>query len=131
MLIDKPPMFITKYIESIDLGIKSHSPGKRLSRSQKYWLAICIMGILMTNSVCWARFQKACIGKHSIAALSWMFRKSIIPWNMLLRASASVVLSHYGISEGMLAIDDTDKKRSKSTKRIAYVHKIKDKPSGG
>ena len=131
MLIDKPLMFIEKHIESIDLGIKSHSPEKRLSRCQKYWLAICIMGILMTNSVCWARFQKACIGKHSIAALSWMFRKSRIPWNMLLRASVSVVLSHYGIVEGMFAIDDTDKKRSKSTKKIAYVHKIKDKPSGG
>jgi len=50
---------------------------------------------------------------------------------MLLRASASVLLNHYKISEGMLGIYDTDKKRSKSTKKIAYVHKIKDKPSGG
>ncbi len=131
MLIDKPLMFIEKHIESIDLDIKTCSPEKRLTRSQKYWLSICIMGILATNSVCWARFQKACIGKYRVAALSWMFRKSMIPWNMLLRASAGVLLSHYGIREGMLGIDDTDKKRSKSTKRIAYVHKIKDKPSGG
>ena len=29
------------------------------------------------------------------------------------------------------AIDDTDKKRSKSTRKISYVHKIKHKPSGG
>ena len=48
-----------------------------------------------------------------------------------MRASVSMVLTHYGITEGMLVVDETDKKRSKSTKRIAYVHKMKDKPSGG
>ena len=32
---------------------------------------------------------------------------------------------------GCVDIDDTDKKRSKSTKKISYAHKIKDKGSGG
>ena len=34
-------------------------------------------------------------------------------------------------TEGCIGIDDTDKKRSKSTRKISYVHKIKHKPSGG
>jgi hypothetical protein len=42
-----------------------------------------------------------------------------------------VVLRRYGITKGSLEIDDTDNKRSKSTKAIAWVHKIKDKASGG
>jgi len=131
MLIEKPLMFIESYIESVDLAIKAHRPECGLTRTQKYWLSICIMAILVTNSVCWAKFQRACIGKYSVAALSWMFRKSMIPWDLLLQASINVIIQRYGITEGTLGIDDTDKKRSKSTKRIAHVHKIKDKPSGG
>ena len=85
----------------------------------------------MTNTVCWAKFERASIGKYSVAALSWMFRWSAIPWDILLTISTIVILRRYGITTGCLGIDDTDKKRSKHTKRIAYVHKIKDKGSGG
>jgi hypothetical protein len=60
-----------------------------------------------------------------------MFRKSKIPWDLLLQMSVSVILRRYGINEGNIGIDDTDKRRSKSTKKIFQVHKIKDKPSGG
>ena len=89
------------------------------------------MATLVTNSICWARFQRAGVGRYSVAALSWMFRKSRIPWELLLQMSICAILRKYGITEGHLGIDDTDKKRSKSTRRIAHVHKIKDKPSGG
>jgi hypothetical protein len=60
-----------------------------------------------------------------------MFRKSRIPWEILLQQSVRIILQRYGITEGHIGIDDTDKKRSKSTTKISYVHKIKDKPSGG
>jgi hypothetical protein len=42
-----------------------------------------------------------------------------------------VILAGFGITEGSLLLDDTDKRRSKSTRRIAHVHKIKDKATGG
>ncbi len=131
MLIDKPLIFIENYIESIDFAIQTYNSENKLTRLQKYWLGFCITAILVTNSVCWARFQRVSIGKYSVAALSWMFKKSKIPWDLLLQSSINVILNRYGINEGTLGIDDTDKKRSKSTKRIAHVHKIKDKPSGG
>jgi hypothetical protein len=60
-----------------------------------------------------------------------MFRKSKIPWEILFQVSVRIILQRYGITEGNIGIDDTDKKRSKSTTKISYVHKIKDKPSGG
>jgi hypothetical protein len=66
-----------------------------------------------------------------MAALCWVFCHAKIPWNLLLFASVRVVLARYGIREGSLLLDDTDKKRSKSTRRISRVHKIKDKSSGG
>ncbi len=45
--------------------------------------------------------------------------------------SAKVIMLRYGIKEGCLAIDDSHKKRSKTTTMISNVHKIKDKTSGG
>lgn len=131
MLIDKPLDFITEFIDALNEAIKEYKPASELSRIQKGWLAFCIMGILITNSVCWAQSERAGLGQYSKAALSWMFRHSKIPWQLLLRMSVIVILRRYGITKGILVIDDTDKKRSKSTKKIAHVHKLKDKLSGG
>jgi hypothetical protein len=131
MLIEKPLPFITNYISQINEAISVFHPEKRLSRIQQYWLSFCVMAIIVTNSVCWTRFQKVGLGRYGHAALSWMFRKSKIPWQLLLQMSVHVILKRHRITEGCLAIDDTDKKRSKSTKRLFHVHKIKHKPSGG
>jgi len=131
MLIGEPLPFIKNYIEKLNEDIKAHCPEKELSRIQRYWLSFCVTAIIVTNSVCWSRFQKAGIGQYGIGALSWMFRKSSIPWEMLLQMSVAAILRQYGITEGCIGIDDTDKKRSKSTRKISYVHKIKHKPSGG
>ncbi|RPI99593.1 MAG: transposase, partial [Deltaproteobacteria bacterium] len=102
-----------------------------MSCTQRWWISFCIMGIMVTNSVCWARFERSGLGQYTLAALSWVFRRSKIPWEELLCKSTRVVLKRYGIREGTLLIDDTDKKRSKFTTRISKVHKIKDKVSGG
>ena len=131
MLFNEPLPFIKNYVSQLNEDLKTLCPKKGLSWTQQYWLSFCIMAIMVTNSVCWARFRKVGIGQYSISALSWMFRKSNIPWDSLLALSVSIILKRYGITEGYIAIDDTDKKRSKCTKKIAHVHKIKDKPSGG
>lgn len=131
MFFAKPLPFVTIFIDELNNRIKEFNHKSALSCKQKAWLAFCIMGILMTNSVCWARFERAGLVKYSLSALSWMFRNSKIPWEFLLQMSVMVILRTYGITEGVIAIDDSDKKRSKSTKKIAWVHKIKDKSSGG
>src|SRR5262245_10257397 len=66
-----------------------------------------------------------------MAALSWMFRHSKIPWDHLLVASVRVILRHHGITSGSLVVDDTDNPRSKSAKALAYLYKLRDKASGG
>jgi hypothetical protein len=60
-----------------------------------------------------------------------MFRHGKIDWNKVLMASVMNVCKKYGITEGVLALDGTDNKRSKNTTKIAKVHTIKDKTSGG
>jgi hypothetical protein len=85
----------------------------------------------VTNSICWARFEHARLGTYSLAALSWMFRHSKMPWDALLVASVPVILRHYGLTCGSLVIDDTDTPRSKSAKTLAHLYKLRDKDSGG
>jgi len=42
-----------------------------------------------------------------------------------------LIVKRYGITEGVLVIDDTDHQRSKKTPKLFRTHKIKDKGTGG
>lgn len=123
--------FITAFVDNLDDAISQDESRKNLSATQKYWLAFCLMGILATKSVCWAKFERASFGRYGSAALSWVFHHAPIPWTILLRYSVRLILDHYGLTQGSLVIDDSDNKRSKNTKKIWHVHKLKDKASGG
>ena len=131
MFFSKAAPFVSSFVEALNMAIEKHKPGYGLSRIQKGWISFCIMAILVTNSVCWARFERAGLGRYSLAALSWVFRRSKIPWELLLVMSVRVIFDRYGIKEGTLIEDDTDKRRSKSTTKIGYLHKLKDKATGG
>jgi DDE superfamily endonuclease len=131
MLLNKPLPFIEDFINELNKGLKSYKPDGGLSKIQCGWIGFCLMGIILTNSVCWARFERVSLGKYRLGALSWMFRKSKLPWEMMLQASIAIVLKQYGISEGTLVTDDSDHERSKKTPRLFKSHKIKDKGSGG
>lgn len=131
MFIQKPLPFIQNYLNSLDNALREYNPGKALSRTQKYWLGFCLMGIFLTNSINWSAFSRISLGQYSTNALSWMFRHAKIAWDVLFHMSLRIILKGYGITKGILVIDDSDKKRSKSAKKIYGIHKIKDKSTGG
>jgi hypothetical protein len=131
MLFGKPAPFVSAFVAAVDDAIRAHQPHGGLSTSQQIWLAFCITAVLVTNSICWARFARASLGTYAMAALSWMFRHSKIPWDQHLVASVWVILRHYDLTSGSLVIDDTDNPRSKSAKALAYLYKLRDKASGG
>ena len=90
------------------------------------------MGIVVTGKLCWLAFERSdCFGLFREGSLRWIFKKSQIPWHIMLRASVLVILRRYGIKKGSLVIDDSDKRRSKNTEKIHGVQKVKDKTSGG
>ena len=131
MVIGKPAPFVSAFVDAVDTAIRRHQPHHAMSVTQRTWLAFCITAVLVTNSICWARFARASLGTYGLAALSWMFRHSKIPWDQLLVASVRVILRHHGITSGSLIVDDTDNPRSKSAKALAYLYKLRDKASGG
>jgi hypothetical protein len=132
MLIDpaQPLPFIKSDVEARDQGLKK-STGTGLSLGHNVGLGFCLMGILVTNSVCWSRFERASFGVYRWSVLSWMFRHTRLSWAKLLPVSAQLILASHGISEGILVGDDSDRGRTKGVKQIYKAHKLKDKPTGG
>ena len=131
MLIKKMLPFVENYTDLLNSALTQHSPGMALSRTQKLWLGFCITGIILTNSINWSAFSRISLGQYKTNSLSWMFRHSKIAWEHLFHFSLSIVFKIYGITKGVISIDDSDKKRSKCTTKIFGVHKIKDKSTGG
>ena len=131
MIIGKPAPFVSAFIDAVDEAIRAQSPSHGLSAMQRTWLAFCVTAVLVPNSICWARFERASLGPYTLAALSWMFRHSKIPWDELLVASVRVILRHYGLTSGSLVVDDTDNQRAKAAKTRAHLDKLRAKESGG
>jgi len=131
MLMSEPAHFIKTFVTDLDAALGKLKPNAKLTQLQRFWLGFCLTGMLLTNSVCWAKFERASLGDYKIAALSWMFREAKVAWNHLLLASVTVVLERHGITEGVLVLDESDRARSKRTKRIHKAHKQKHKASGG
>lgn len=131
MLFKEPLEFTKIFLSKINQSIAAETPSRKLSAHQAWWVAFCTTAIILTNSVCWTRFERMSLGTLTSSAISWMFRKAKIPWERLLKHSIQVLLQAYGITEGLLVIDDSDRHRSKNTTQISAVHKIKDKKTGG
>jgi hypothetical protein len=131
MVLAKPAPFVSAFVDAVDEAMRAQSPSHGMSAIQRAWLAFCVTAVLVTNSICWARFERASLGSYALAALSWMFRHSKMPWDALLVASVRVILHHYGLTSGSLVIDDTDNKRSKAAHTLAHLYKLRDQESGG
>ena len=131
MILGKPAPVVRAFVAAVDEAMRAHQPSRSMSAMQRTWLAFCVTAVLVTHSICWARFERASLGTYSLAALSWMFRQSKMPWDQLLVASVQVILRYHGITSGSLVIDDTDNPRSKSAEALAYLYKLRDKESGG
>ena len=124
MFFSKPLSLCTMFIENLSVSLQTIG-GNKLSRTQKLWFSICLTGILVTNSVCWKKFERSGFGKFTSNALSKMFRKNKISWDMILMASSLNIFKQYEITNGTLALDGTDNKRSKNTQKIAKSQVLK------
>ena len=131
MLMNEPAPFVQTFVANLDEALGELNPTAKLTKLQKLWLGFCLTAILLTNTVCWAKFERASLGKYKIPALSWMFREAAIAWDFLLLVSVLLILEKYKFTEGVLNVDESDRMRSKRTTRIHNVYKQKHKASGG
>lgn len=131
MFFNTPLPFIQAFVKDVNMALQSVDPVEKLSKTQQFWIGFCLLGIVMTNTISWKKFERFSLGRYTQQALSWMFLKSCIDWNLLLQASLMSVLSKYEITKGVLLIDELDKQRSKNSFRLHHLHKVKDKKTGG
>ena len=123
--------FITSYLCALTKELQRRCPTHSLSNTQQSWLGFCLTALLLTNSLCWAAFERMGLGTYSVGALSWMFRHSKIAWSELLQASVGLLLRLTNCLHGTLVLDDSDHQRAKKTSRIFGAHKVFDKKTGG
>jgi len=122
---------VTEFIDALSESLKTIKPSAHLSRQQKIGLALILVGILVTETLNWALFERRSLKQAKRGRLCWLFYHAKIAWDLLLQASIRNILADYGIEGGVLAIDDSAKRRSKHTCKIPDAHKVKDKASGG
>ena len=79
-----PLPFIVNYVCALAKELQRQSPTHHLSNTQQSWMGYCLTAMLLTKSLCWASFERMGLGTYRIGALSWMFRRSMIPWSELL-----------------------------------------------
>ena len=129
MICENGLPFINDYVDNLNKILKSNNC--ELTKTQSLWMKFILLGILVTNTVCWNKIERFSIGAYKHTAISWMFINAKLAWNKLLRSSVLHLIEVYKITSGVLAIDDTGKNRSKNTTTIATVHKVKDKKTAG
>ncbi len=122
---------VTTFIDELNNSLKKLNPSAKLTHRQRINLSVLIVGIVVTETLCWAMFERRSLGLFKSTGLSWIFKKAKISWQLMLQASLINIVTHYNVRLGSLMLDDTGKKRAKKTSRIPGAHKIKDKASGG
>jgi DDE superfamily endonuclease len=125
----EPLSFIKSYLNALKNELQNANNNSKITCVQMAWLAFCL--ILLSNSICWAKFTRVTLGGYGRRAISWMFRHSKLPWDNLLADSVMAILKKYDIHKGILVIDDKDISRSKNAKKIFKLHKYKDKKTNG
>jgi hypothetical protein len=68
MIMGKPASFVSAFLDAVDDAIRAHQPHHGMSAMQRAWLAFCVTAVVVTNSMCWARFARASLGTYSLAA---------------------------------------------------------------
>lgn len=63
MIIGESLPFIRDYVSAVNESIKQDNPSHQLTRLQSYWLGFVILGLLVTNSFCWARYERFGLGR--------------------------------------------------------------------
>ena len=85
MTLGKPAPCVSAFLDAVDEAMRAHHPHHGMSAIPRAWLAFCVTAVLVTNSICWARVERARLGTYSLAALVGdVVGHRKIPWDALL-----------------------------------------------
>ena len=84
MIIGKPAPFVSALLLPDD-AIRAHQPSCGMSAMPRTCWPLCHGRFGDELHLLGALWSRASLGTYSLAALSWMFRHSKVPWDQLLR----------------------------------------------
>jgi hypothetical protein len=67
-IMGQPAPFVRAFMDAGDDAIRAPQPHHGLSARQRAWLAFCVTAVVVTHSMCWARFARASRGTSALAA---------------------------------------------------------------
>ena len=129
LFLVEPIQFIKTYVTLLSESLSEH--GHKLTKIQQTNMAIILSVIMIYNRICWKDIETATMGQNTAKSTWWFIYKSGVPFDKLFLASTQMLLKLYGITEGILGVDETDNPRSKKTPFIHKTHKYFEKKSGG
>tara|TARA_B110000967_G_C18772774_1_gene503985 strand:- start:18 stop:320 length:303 start_codon:yes stop_codon:yes gene_type:complete len=97
MIINDSLPFIKSYVDAINQALIDNGSNRSMTSIQCYWLSFVILGLLVTNSLCWSRFERFALKEYRASDMCWMFKKAKIAWELLLYASVVVRQSYYSL----------------------------------
>ena len=62
----QPLPCVTAFIDGLNESLGQLSENATLTRVQRVWLAIVLMGIVITNKLCWAAFERLSLGCFTV-----------------------------------------------------------------
>lgn len=97
--------------------------GCAVTQKQQTFLWVCMSCMILFGQLMLSAVSAQSFGILSIAALSYMFRHSKLPFERLMGAAVCLLFEIYRPQKAHLVIDDTDRPRSKAVKALGFVFK--------
>ena len=118
IMLIRPLSVVTTFLDALNESLDNISPNSRLTRIQTIGLSLILIGLILTETLNWAAFERRSLKKAKSSRLRWIFYYARIPWQRLLEASIRHILSHYNVNSGTVTFDDSEKQRTKKTTKI-------------
>ena len=124
--------FVIDYMNMISSNIEIKPNDKKLTSIGSKIIGFIISGIILYAVINYEDFGRNSLNKYKADSISKLIRRlNRNLFEAIFLASIRGLINKFDLTDGVLVLDDTDNKRSKRTKRIHAVQKIKDKSTSG
>jgi hypothetical protein len=104
-------------------AVEMYGKSASISNCQRRFLCIVLSFMVLNGTLILGAAAAASLAAVSAASLSYMFKNSKFPLDGLITAAICCLFEIYRPTQIALAIDDTDRHRTRSVKTIAFVFK--------
>jgi len=125
-MLEKPLNSVTRFVSLI-----AEQESIKLTKKQALFLSMLLTGMVLQGSFKVTRIATLFMLKFSAAAMYGMFRRARIPFDRLFWGCLKLIIQLFNVRKLVIAIDDTERERSKGCRILPFVRKAICKSTGG